>query len=64
MAIVRDNYSPEGCHIQVDDSCYVNKTPEEIRAHIYNASLIVNREAFRIHMRAHKGRTSGREATV
>lgn len=54
MAIVRDYYSPEGCHIIVDDSCYVNKTPEEIQVHINAAFLVEQREEFRRHTEARR----------
>lgn len=47
MAIVRDYYSPEGCHILIDNSCYVNKTPEEKQAHIDTVSAIQIRESRR-----------------
>lgn len=54
MAIVRDYYSPEGCHILVDDSYYANKTPEEIQVHINIAFLEENREDFRRHTEARR----------
>lgn len=47
MAIVRDYYRPEGCHILVGDDYYVNKTPEEIQAHINTVSAIQIRESLR-----------------
>lgn len=47
MAIVRDYYSPEGCHILVGDDYYVNKTPEEIQVHIDTVSAIQIRESLR-----------------
>lgn len=47
MAIVRDYCSPEGCHILAGDDYYVNKTPEEIQAHIDTVSAIQTRESRR-----------------
>lgn len=45
MAVVKDYYSPEGCHIMVYDDCY--KTPEEQRAIIRRVSELVLREEYR-----------------
>lgn len=45
MAVVKDYYSPEGCHITVYDDCY--KTPEEQRAIIRRVSELVLREEYR-----------------
>lgn len=45
MAVVKDYYSPEGCHIIVHDDCY--KTPEEQKAIISRVSEMVLREEFR-----------------
>lgn len=47
MAIVRDYYSPEGCHIIVHDDYYINKTPEEQQAIISRVSELILREEFR-----------------
>ena len=41
MAIVKDYYSPEGCHIIVYDDFYKNITPEENEAILKRASEIV-----------------------
>lgn len=45
MAVVKDYYSPEGCHIIVYDDSY--KTPEEQKAIISRVSEMVLREEFR-----------------
>ena len=47
MAIVKDYYSPEGCHIIVHDDCYRDITPEENQARFDRAAQIVLREEFR-----------------
>ena len=45
MAVVKDYYSPEGCHIVVDDDCYA--TPEEQKAILSRVSKLVLQEEFR-----------------
>ncbi len=40
MAVVKDYYSPEGCHIIVHDDCYKDRTPEETQKIIDNVSRI------------------------
>lgn len=47
MAIVKDYYSPEGCHIIVHDDFYRNISPEENQARLNRAAQIVLREEFR-----------------
>ena len=50
MAVVRDYYSPEGCHIIVHDDCYKDKTPEETQKVVGKVSEIILREEFRKHV--------------
>ncbi len=50
MAVVRDYYSPEGCHIIVHDDCYKDKTPEETQKVVSRVSEIILREEFRKHV--------------
>lgn len=45
MAIVKDYYSPEGCHIIVDDACY--KPPEEQKEILKYVSRLVIQEEYR-----------------
>lgn len=45
MAVVKDYYSPEGCHITVNDDCY--KPPEEQQAILKRVSELVLREEYR-----------------
>jgi hypothetical protein len=45
MAVVKDYYSPEGCHITVHDDCY--KSPEEQEEIIKRVSELVLREEYR-----------------
>lgn len=47
MAIVKDYYSPEGCHIIVHDDFYRDISPEENQARLNRAAQIVLREEFR-----------------
>lgn len=46
MAIVKDYYSPEGCHIIVHDDYYKDITPEENKARLERAAQIVRRAEF------------------
>lgn len=59
MAVVRDYYSPEGCHIIVHDDCYRDKTSEETQAVIHRVSEIIWREEYRKHMEFQKIQTLG-----
>lgn len=45
MAVVKDYYSPEGCHITVYDDCY--KSPEEQKTILEHVSKLVLREEYR-----------------
>lgn len=47
VAVVRDYYTPEGCHIIVHDDCYKDKTPEETQEIVDRVSKIVLQEEFR-----------------
>ncbi len=46
MAVVKDYFSPEGCHIIVHDDCYKDKTLEEVRAIVDRVSEIVLRAEY------------------
>lgn len=52
MAIVKDYYSPEGCHIIVHDDYYKDITPEENKARLERATQIVLRAEFERYLKS------------
>lgn len=54
MAIVKDYYSPEGCHIIVHDDYYKDITPEENKARLERATQIVLQAEFERYLKSLK----------
>ena len=54
MAIVKDYYSPEGCHIIVHDNYYKDITPEENKARLERATQIVLQAEFERYLKSLK----------